>query len=333
LIEAAQQMAPSLGIAPTCEALGIPRATFYRHSAPSIVLPPRPSPPRTLSSIEQRHILATLRSERFVDHAPTAVYATLLGEGIYLCSTSTMYRLLRQHGEVRERRNQRRHPLYEKPELLATAPNQLWSWDITKLLGPAKWTYFYLYVLLDVFSRYVPGWMLAEKESSVLAQRLIGEAYARQKILPNQLTVHADRGASMTSRPVAGLLGDLGVTKSHSRPYTSNDNPYSESQFKTLKYRPGFPKRFGDKAQATTVCTDLLDWYNNDHHHAGLGLHTPHDVHYGLAAAKQEERARVLRAAFEEHPERFPHGCPKPPALPTEVWINKPAPPAPPTPP
>lgn len=326
MIEVAQRVAPELGVAPTCEALGLPRATFYRCLDPSLAPPPRPSPPRACSEAEQQHILSVLRSERFIDQAPTAVYATLLDEGEYLCSVSTMYRILREHGETRERRNLLRHPIDEKPELLATAPNQVWSWDITKLLGPAKWTYFYLYVVLDIFSRYVPGWMLEGEESSALAKRLLGDSARRQNIASGQLTIHADRGSSMTSKPVAGLMGELGITKSHSRPYTSNDNPFSESQFKTLKYRPAFPKRFEDKEQASGVCTDLFDWYNNDHHHVGLGLHTPHDVHHGLVAAKQQERARVLRAAFEAHPERFPHGCPLPPSLPTEVWIKKPVP-------
>jgi putative transposase len=288
-----------LGISPTCEALGLPRATFYRSLEPSPVRLPRPSPPRALSEAEEQGILALLRSERFVDLAPTAIFATLLGEGTYVCSVSTMYRLLREHGETRERRNVLRHPEYEKPELLATGPNQVWSWDITKLLGPAKWTYFYLYVVLDVFSRYVPGWMLADKESSALAKRLLGDSARRENIQPGQLTIHADRGTSMTSKPVAGLMGELGITRSHSRPHNSNDNPFSESQFKTLKYRPAFPKRFADKAHADDLCSRLFDWYNNDHHHVGLGLHTPHDVHRGLAAAKQLERARVLRSAYE----------------------------------
>ena len=238
-----------------------------------------------------------------------------------------MYRLLAEQGEVRERRNVSRLVVYEKPELLATGPNQVWSWDITKLLGPKTWTYFHLYMVMDIFSRYATGWMIADRESKTLARRLLKETTLRENIAPGQLTIHADRGASMTSKPVAGLLAELGITKTHSRPHTSNDNPFSEAQFKTLKYRPSFPKRFDSKEQAIALCTELLDWYNNDHHHVGLGLHTPHDVHHGTAVAKQRERALVLQAAFAAHPERFPQGCPAPPALPTKVWINKPLPP------
>ena len=231
---------------------------------------------------------------------------------------------LAEHAEVRERRDHLRHPHYAVPQLLATRPNELWSWDITKLLGPSKWTYFYLYVLLDVFSRYVVGWLLAERESARLAEKLIAESCERQEIVPGQLTVHADRGAAMTSKPVALLLADLGVTKSHSRPHVSNDNPFSESQFKTLKYRPEFPDRFGSLEHGRSCCGDLLHWYNTEHHHVGLGLFTPHDVHYGRAAAKHAQRARVLAEAFAKHPERFPNGVPRPKALPTAVWINPP---------
>jgi putative transposase len=327
LITTVEHVAPFLGVAPTCDALGLPRATFYRHMAVAGSPSPRLPPPRTLSQDEQQHIVSLLHSERFVDQAPSAIYAILLSEGVYHCSIRTMYRLLTEYGEVRERRKILRHPHYEKPELLATGPNQVWSWDITKLLGPTKWTYYYLYVILDIFSRYVTGWMVAERECKTLAKTLIREAVAWQNIEENQLTIHADRGAVMTSKPVAGLMGELGITKTHSRPHTSNDNPFSESQFKTLKYRPSFPKRFEDKEHSILTCTSLLDWYNNDHHHVGLGLHTPHDVHYGLAVAKQLERARVLGNAYKDHPERFPHGDPQPPPLPTEVWINRPSPP------
>jgi putative transposase len=240
-----------------------------------------------------------------------------------------MYRVLAENAEVRERRDQLRHPVYKAPELLATAPNQLWSWDITKLLGPAKWTYFYLYVILDVYSRYVVGWMLAHRESSALAERLIRETCDRQGIAPGQLTVHADRGTSMKSKPVALLLSDLGVTKSHSRPHVSNDNPYSESQFKTMKYRPDFPERFGSIEHGRSHCRDFFPWYNTVHRHGGLGLLTPHDVHYGLAAARLEARGVVLAAAFAARPERFPAGQPSAGMVPSEVWINKPKPPSP----
>jgi putative transposase len=252
------------------------------------------------------------------------VYATLLDEGRYLCSERTMYRVLAENAEVRERRDQLRHPKYKAPELLATAPNQLWSWDITKLLGPQKWTYFHLYVVLDVFSRYVVGWMLAHRESATLAERLIRETCERQGIQRGQLTVHADRGTSMKSKPVALMLADLGVTKSHSRPHVSNDNPFSESQFKTMKYRPDFPDRFGCIEHGRAHCTDFFRWYNTEHRHGGLGLLTPHDVHHGLAAARLQARDTVLAAAFAARPERFPAGAPSAGAVPTEVWINKP---------
>ena len=238
-----------------------------------------------------------------------------------------MYRLLAAHREVRERRDQLRHPRYAAPQLLATRPNQLWSWDITKLLGPAKWTYFYLYVILDVFSRYVVGWMVAHRESATLAERLIGETCTRQGITPGELTLHADRGSSMTSKPVALLLADLGVTKTHSRPYVSNDNPFSEAQFKTLKYRPAFPDRFGSIVDARGFCQSFFPWYNTEHHHVGLGLLTPADVHFGRAATRVAARAVVLAAAHAAHPERFVRGVPHPPALPSAVWINPPKPP------
>lgn len=265
-----------------------------------------------------------MNEPRFVDLAPAEIYATLLEEGRYLCSVRTMYRVLAESAQVRERRDQLRHPRYVAPELLATAPNELWSWDITKLHGPTKWTYYYLYVVLDVFSRYVVGWMVAHRESATLATKLIAETCARQRIAAGQLTVHADRGSSMTSKPVAFLLADLGVTKTHSRPHVSNDNPYSEANFKTLKYRPGFPERFGAIEHARAHCVDFFPWYNDEHHHAGLGLLTPRDVHLGNAAARTAERAVVLASAYAAHPERFPRGLPSPPRPPTAAWINKP---------
>jgi putative transposase len=239
-----------------------------------------------------------------------------------------MYRVLAANAEVRERRNQLRHPTYQKPELLATGPNQVWSWDITKLLGPVKWTYYYLYVLLDIFSRYVVGWLLARQEAAALAKVLIAESCERQHIGPDQLTVHADRGPSMTSQPVALLLATLGVVPSHSRPQVSDDNPFSEAQFKTLKYRPDFPARFGAYEDAEAFCQRFFPWYNTEHRHSALGLMTPHDIHYGLAQAKWQQRADLLRAAYHAHPERFPHGVPVPPPLPTAAWINKPPAPA-----
>jgi putative transposase len=269
-------------------------------------------------------VLATLNEERFVDLAPSEVYATLLDEGQYLCSERTMYRLLAENDATRERRHQLQHPKYSAPELLATRPNQLWSWDITKLHGPTTWSYFYLYVILDVFSRYIVGWLVAESESKTLAERLIRETCERQAIGPGQLTVHADRGSSMKSKPVAFLLADLGVTKSHSRPHVSNDNPFSEAQFKTLKYRPDFPERFGCVEDGRAHTKDFVGWYNLEHHHTGIGLFTPYDVHHGLATQRHAERATVLERAHRAHPERFVHGVPVPLPLPTEVWINKP---------
>jgi putative transposase len=318
------KMAPRLGVALTCAALALPRATYYRGQQPRREPQPRPAPARALPPEEREQVLAALHEPRFVDLAPAQVYATLLDEERYLCSERTFYRVLAENAEVRERRDQLRHPHYAAPELLATRPNELWSWDITKLLGPTKWTYYYLYVVLDVFSRYTVGWMLAEGESAWLAEKLIAESCERQGIAPGQLTVHADRGAAMTSKPVALLLADLGVTKSHSRPHVSNDNPFSESQFKTLKYRPDFPDRFGSLEHGRSFCGDFFPWYNTEHHHVGLGLFTPHDVHYGLAAAKRDQRARVLAEAFARNPERFPNGRPSPRPLPTAVWINPP---------
>jgi putative transposase len=320
------QIGPQLGIAPTCAALGLPRATYYRRRRPRTVPPRRRPSPRALTADEQITVLARLHEPRFVDLAPAEVYATLLDEGAYLCSERTMYRLLARRAEVRERRDQLRHPAYAAPELLARHPNELWSWDITKLLGPAKWTYFYLYVMLDVFSRYVVGWMVTHGESATLAERFIHETCARQGIGRDHLTIHADRGQAMTSKSVAFLLADLGVTKTHSRPHVSNDNPYSEAHFKTLKYRPAFPDRFGSLQDARVYGQSFFTWYNTEHHHSGLGLLTPHDVHFGLADSRRAERAAVLASAYAVHPERFPAGPPAPAAVPTEVWINPPKP-------
>jgi len=269
-------------------------------------------------------VLDILHQERFVDKAPREVYATLLDEGAYLCSPSTMYRLLNQEGEVKERRNQLRHPPYRKPELLATGPNQVWSWDITKLLGPVKWTYFYLYVILDIYSRYAVGWMVALRESAALAERLIRGTCDKQGIVPGLLTIHADRGSSMKSKPVALLLADLGVTKTHSRPHVSNDNPFSESQFKTLKYRPDFPKRFGSLEDSRIFCRTFFDWYNTEHRHNGISLLTPEMVHYGLADSVIASRQEVLQAAYALHPERFVRKVPAALPLPEAVWINPP---------
>jgi putative transposase len=279
-----------------------------------------------LDPSERQAILAVLHSPRFADCSPTEVYATLLDEGVYLASERTFYRLLAAQGETGERRDQLVHPAYHKPELLATRPNEVWSWDITKLLGPTKWTYFYLYVILDIFSRYVVGWMIAHQEQAALAERLIAETLAKQEITAGQLTIHADRGASMTSKPVAFLLADLGVTKTHSRPHVSNDNPYSEAHFKTLKYRPGFPERFNSVEEARAFGQEFFGWYNTAHRHAGIGLLTPEVVQYGRAIELHAARAVVLNAAYASHPERFVNHPPIPPPLPTAAWINPPKP-------
>lgn len=324
---AAVESAPTLGTAAICDALGVSRASLHRRQnppPPSEQPKPRSSPPRSLSTEERAIVLGHLHSERFQDRSPSEVYSTLLDEGVYHCSIRTLYRLLDEEGENQERRNQLSHPPYQKPQLLATAPNQLWSWDITKLLGPAKWTYFYLYVILDVFSRYVVGWMLADCEGKELARQFISETCAKQMILPGQLTIHADRGSSMKSKPVALMLADLGVTKTHSRPHVSNDNPFSESQFKTLKYRPEFPDRFGSLQDARSFCQVFFPWYNSEHHHSGLGLLTPEVVHTLRAEQIRDLRQLTLDAAYAAHPERFVRKPPQPPALPTEVWINPP---------
>jgi putative transposase len=321
------ELAVEVGTSAACQALSMPRASYYRDgrkaSAPPVAAW-RPSPARALRPAEREAVLAHLHGERFQDRSPAAVYATLLDEGEYLCSIRSMYRLLQRRGESRERRNQLIHPPYKKPELLASTPNQLWSWDITKLLGPEKWTYFYLYVILDVFSRYVTGWMVAMRESAELAKRLIEESCAKQNIRPGQLTLHADRGTSMSSKPVAFLLADLGVTKTHSRPHVSDDNPYSESQFRTMKYRPEFPDRFGCIQDSRAFCQRFFRWYNQEHRHSGLCLLTPAMVHYGQAENILRQRQEVLDVAYQRHPERFVRSAPKPPVLPSEVWINKP---------
>jgi putative transposase len=323
---AARELAFVTGAVLACRALGLSRASFYRFLKPRQTHPgtDRAKPQRALSQDERDKVLEALHGERFIDQAPAQVYATLLDEGDYLCSARTMYRILHASGEVRERRNQLEHPPYAKPELLALRPNEVWSWDITKLLGPAKWTYFYLYVILDIFSRYVVGWMLAHGESAALANRLIHETYQKQNIVPWQLTVHADRGSSMRSKCVALLLSDLGVTKTHTRPYSSNDNPFSESQFKTLKYRPEFPDRFGSIEDARVFLKEFFRWYNTEHKHSGIAFLTPETVHYGRAEEALAARQQVLSQAYERHPERFVRKQPRVPELPQKVWINPP---------
>lgn len=318
-----------IGVQAACAALGVSRATWYRQRAPAAPAPVRPArarPARALSDAERQAVLDVLHSERFVDAAPAQVYATLLDEGTYLCSERTMYRLLTQANEVKERRAQARHPVYTRPELLAERPNQVWSWDITKLHGPSTYTYYYLYVILDIFSRAVVGWHVAYRETAELAEAFIAETLAAHAIPPGHLTVHADRGAPMTAKVVAQLLEDLGVAKTHSRPHVSNDNPYSESQFKTLKYRPTFPKRFGSLEDARAFSQDFFTWYNTEHHHSGIGLYTPAMVHTGQAATARRVRQAALDAAYATHPERFIHHAPVASPLPTAAWINPPLP-------
>lgn len=328
-MEAVEQLAPRVGLKRACAALGINRATFYRRQGRKEAASPepsaRPQPPLKLSAPERQTVVELMHSQRFVDASPHTIHATLLDEGRYYCSVRTMYRILAQEGELKERRNVLQHPNHAKPELLATAPNQLWSWDITKLKGPVKWTYFYLYVILDVYSRYVVGWMVASRESAVLARKLIGETCAKQGISPAQLTLHADRGSSMKSKTVALLLSDLGITKTHSRPHVSNDNPFSEAQFKTLKYRPQFPQRFGCLEDSRAFCRPFFCWYNTKHRHSGIAFMTPQDVHYGRATQVLNTRTAALDAAFEVHPERFKGKRPTPKPLPEAVWINPPA--------
>jgi len=321
-------LAPILGKRAACVALGRSRASYYRRHRQSAPRPrrvrERTPQPRALTADERTEILSVLHAERFVDQAPASIYANLLDEGRYLCSVPTMYRVLHAEGEVRERRRQAIHPARVKPELVAYGPNQTWSWDITKLLGPAKWTYYYLYVVIDIFSRYVPGWLLATRERSELAEDLLSQSIRQQHITADQLTIHSDRGPSMASKTVALLLADLGVTKSHSRPHCSNDNPYSEAQFKTLKYRPAFPDRFGSIEDARAFCQRFFRWYNDEHRHSSLGFHTPASVHFGHAAQIQLQRERVLQVAYAAHPERFVRQLPLPPPLPGPAWINKP---------
>jgi putative transposase len=325
--QAVAELQPVVGTRSACTAVGETQARWYRRHRQSPPPTRERAPaaqPRALSEVERKELRRVLNSPEHVDEAPATVYAKLLDEGVYLASVPTMYRVLHAHEEVRERRRQATHPAAKKPELLATRPNQVYSWDIIKLLGPAKWTYYYLYVILDIYSRYVPGWMLAHAENARLAEALLADTTATQGIAHGQLTIHADRGSPMTAKPVAFLLAELGVTKSHSRPQVSNDNPYSESQFRTMKYRPTFPNRFGSYQDAHAFCRRFFRWYNHEHRHSGIGFHTPADVHYGRAELVRAQRADVLTAAYAEHPERFVRKPPEPPALPTVVWINQP---------
>jgi putative transposase len=331
LTEAVVALAPVSGMtAAVCAAVGVSRATVERRrsclAAPPAIVRPRSTPVRALTAPQQQVVLDLLHASRFADQAPAEIYATLLDEGVYHCSIRTMYRILGQNGELRERRQQLRHPVYQKPELLAEGPNQVWSWDITKLMGPSKWSYFYLYVILDIFSRRVVGWRVADAETATLFKPLLDDAIEKHNVPPGQLTLHADRGGPMKAKATAFLLADLGVTRSHNRPHTSNDNPFSESHFKTLKYQPRFPKRFGCIEDAKTFCRAFFDWYNQDHHHSGIGLMTPDQVHYGQIDAVHAARQVTLDQVVRKNPERFVKKPPVPPAKPTATWINPPTP-------
>ena len=326
--DAIKELTPTVGVRAACAAVGESRARHYRRHRKSPA-PPRPErvvtpQPRALTEAEREEVREVLNSPDHVDEAPATVYAKLLDEGVYLASVPTMYRILREHDEVGDRRRHATHPARVKPELVATRPNQVYSWDITKLHGPAKWTYYYLYSIIDIYSRYVPGWMLARAERASLAEALMAETIEKQGIRAGELTIHSDRGSPMIAKPVAHLLADLGVTKSHSRPHVSNDNPYSASHFRTLKYRPDFPKTFGSFEDAHDHCGRFFAWYNDDHRHSGIGFHTPADVHYGRAELVRERRGRVLNLAYAAHPERFVRKPPTPPELPKVAWINRP---------
>jgi putative transposase len=326
-VKAADQLGQQIGMRRACQVLGISHHRVYRHRHPRPAAPSaRPASPRALRPEERQQVLQTLNAPRFQDQAPREVYATLLEEGHYLGHWRTFYRILAAAQQVRERRDQLRRPVYVKPQLLATRPNQVWSWDITKLLGPFKWTYFYLYVILDIFSRYVVGWIIALQEVAYVAEALLSETYRKQGIVPGQLTLHADRGNPMTAQPFAFLLAELGVCKTHSRPSVSDDNPFSEAQFKTLKYCPTYPERFGSLLDAQGWARDFFGWYNQVHHHSALNLLTPAQVHYGQAGTVLQERQQVLQRAYAAHPERFVQGIPQAGSLPAAVWINPPRP-------
>jgi putative transposase len=325
MISTAASVATTVGVTTACDLLGVPRSSFYRARQPKPEPAPRPTPARALTPAERNEVRQLLNSERFVDQAPRQVYATLLDDEIYLCHWRTMYRILVTYQEVKERRNQRQHPPAAKPQLETTGPKQLWSWDITKLKGSAKWQHYHLYVILDVYSRFVVGWLLAEAESAELAEILITTTCRREGIQPEQLGLHSDRGPAMQSKTIAQLLIDLDVAQTFSRPYTPNDNAYSEAQFKTFKYRPGFPERFGSLAEARAWVQAFMQWYNFQHYHSALGLLTPAMVHHGQAQQVQSQRQQVLAAAYQTHPERFVRGQPTVAELPASVWINRPS--------
>lgn len=323
-MHAVTTLAPVVGIKAACNALNVSRTLFYERRRRPAHPAPRKPPPRALSPAERANAVDVMNSPAYVDQAPAAIHADLLAKGEYLCSVRTMYRILQARGETGDRRNQTRHPAYKKPELLAEGPNRVWSWDITKLKGAQTWTYHYLYVIMDIYSRRIVGWCVAERECSAIAQDLISEAVTKHNVPPGQLTLHADRGSPMTAKATAQLLADLGVLKTHSRPHVSNDNPFSESAFKTLKYRPGFPKRFGSIQDARAFCRSFFAWYNAEHRHSGIGMLTPDQMHFGDTTRIQAQRQDVLDRAYALHPERFVKRRPTPPAIPTAVWINPP---------
>ncbi len=312
-----------IGYAPLCDSLGVPRATLYRHLRPHSEVKKRLSPPRRIPDEQRTEIRSVLNSKRFWDMAPAAVYTTLLDEGTYLCSERSMYRILTEAKQIRIRR-QRMPRNFVKPELLAIKPNEVWSWDITRLKGPVKWTYYYMYKIMDIFSRYIVGWMIADREKDALAEALIDETCLKQEIVPGTLTLHSDRGGSMTAKLVAHLLADLGITRSLGRPHVSNDNPYSESAFKTLKYRPEIPQRFYSLAEAEAIFAPLFRWYNQEHRHSGIAMLTPYQAHYGEDKMVLKHRTMILSQAYDKHPERFVKGCPQVKRMPQQVWINKP---------
>lgn len=322
---ALDHLSPLVGIVAACAALCLSRATYYRDRRPPAPRRPRPTPRRALTAAQRENVLAILDSDRFADKAPRQVYAELLDDGEYVCSIRTMYRILAAADQVRERRHQRRHPAYVKPELVARAPNQVWSWDITKVPGPTRGCYFSLYVAIDIFSRYVVGWTIARTENAALARAFLAESFERHRIQPGQLVCHADRGTPMTARSTSLLYADLGITQSHSRPHVSDDNPYSEAAFRHFLYRPEMPERFGSLEDARTFFATLFDWYNERHYHTGIALLTPADVHFGRAAAIITARQVVLDAAYAEHPDRFVRHPPRHPTPPAVAWINPPA--------
>jgi putative transposase len=325
MIASAEGLAEQVGVSRACDVLDVPRSTLYRARQPRPEPKPRPTPSHALTEAERTGVREVLNSERFMDQAPRQVYAALLDEGRYLASVSTMYRVLRVHDEVCERRAVRQHPVYTKPELLATGPNQVWSWDITVMRGPVKWAHFALYTVLDIFSRYVVGWMIAETQTSELARQLVSESARKQGIEPGQLTLHSDNGTPMKGKPLVALLDDLGIDRSHSRPHTSDDNPFSEAQFKTMKYRPDYPDRFPDIDAARQWARTFFDWYNEEHYHSGLNLLTPASVHYGEAEAIRDQRQVTMAAAYAANPRRFAAGLPQVKGAPDAVWINPPA--------